>query len=50
MGVFWDLSSPTRGWTHAPPQWKYSVLTTEPPGKSKKEDSFNWAYVQDLTR
>ena len=31
-----DLSSLTRGGTHAPLQWKRRVLTTGPPGKSHK--------------
>ena len=30
----WDLSSPARNQTHAPPlHWKHRVLTTGPPGK-----------------
>ena len=29
-----DLSSPIRGRTYAPLQWKYRVLTSGPPGKS----------------
>ena len=30
----WDLSSPTRDWTHTSLHWKRRVLTTGPPGKS----------------
>ena len=31
----WDLSSPTRDWTHpCPLYWKHGVSTTGPPGKS----------------
>ena len=34
----WDLSSPTRDGTHAPPQWKCGVLTNGLPGKSLKNN------------
>ena len=36
----WDLSSPTRDWTHAPPHWKHRVLTIGLPGKSPA-----WSYT-----
>ena len=35
----WDLSSPTRGWTHAPCSGS-AVLTTGPPGKSSPPASW----------
>jgi len=40
---FWDLSSPTRGQTCAPLQWKHGVLDTGLPGNSLCHESLKWA-------
>ena len=44
---FWDLSSPTRDWTHAPLQRKHRLLTTGLPENSQ-EDGF-WVWGRGLT-
>ena len=41
----WDLDSLTRNQTSGSLEWKHGVLTTGPPGKSKK-----LGFVDDLPR